>query len=148
MMRRIFDGQRLLAPVIACLGALALVGCFTKAPPAVSPPPDPPSGEIQPDEVIAYEQLAEHLRFNTKSRMRLLALVGREIQVHGPVWQVEHDWTSDVLRLGSERASVVRANFANPGDLQGVCPGQEVDVIGALQFRSTEVILESARLKP
>jgi hypothetical protein len=132
-------------PEVVAVGKLA--GCFANTPPTVKLPPDPPSGEIRLDEAIPYEQIAEHLSFNTKSHMRLFALVGRVIQVHGPVWKVEQNGASGVLRLGSEGRSVVRANFADASDLRDVRPGQEVDVIGTFQFPGTEVILKDARLK-
>src|SRR5262245_50621986 len=61
------------------LTAVALAGCQAEVPPAVNPPPDPPSGELRPDEPIPYDTLVEHLRFNTKSRMLLLRLRGRAI---------------------------------------------------------------------
>jgi hypothetical protein len=126
MGRHSFDGLRFLVQVLLLLGTLSLAGCFATTPPTVKAPPEPPSGEIRLEEAIPYEQLAEHLSFNTKSRMRLAALVGRVIQVHGPVWQVEQDGATGVLRLGSERSSLVRANFADASDLRHVRLGQVV----------------------
>src|SRR5262245_44435396 len=67
----------------ALLVALALAGCQGQAPPPVVPPPDPPSGPLRPGEPIPYASLAEHLGFNTKSRMQLMRLNGRVIQVRG-----------------------------------------------------------------
>jgi hypothetical protein len=92
--------------------------------------------------------LAEHLSFNTKSRMQLLRLRGRVIQVHGPVWRAEQEGSSAVLWLGNDRRNVVRAHFACARDLQDVRKGQEVVVVGMFGFRGTEVTLEDASLGP
>jgi len=146
MARHILAGGRLLVQVLTCLGALALVGCFTRTPPAVTPPPDPPSGEIQPGGVIAYEQLAEHLRFNTKSRMGLLRLNGRVVEVRGPVGTVERGSAGVLLQLGSARGSDVRAHFPSAEGLQAVKEGQLVHVFGTFAFRGDYLLLEDASL--
>ena len=138
---------RFFVRVLPCFCTLAFSSCSADTPPTGKPPPDPPSGAIRPDEVIPYEQLEEHLGWNTPSRMRLYALVGRVISVRGPVWQIEQDGAGGVLRLGSARISVVQANFFDASDLQDVCPGQEVVVIGTFQFRGPGVILENAQLE-
>jgi hypothetical protein len=128
----------------ALLATLALTGCRERETPTVAPPPDPPSGEIRTDAPIPYDILAEHLRFNTKSRMRLAHLSGRVVQVHGPVYKVE----GTVLHLGTEQGSYVRANFPTSGAVKGLREGQEVDLAGTLAFRSDFVLLQDARLEP
>jgi hypothetical protein len=109
-------------------------------------PPEPPSGPIRPGEPIPSATLAEHLRFNAKSRMQLMRLGGRVVQVRGPVGQVEPDGAGAVLHLGSARGSCVRARFADAADLKGVRRGREVEVVGTLAFRGDYVLLEDARL--
>jgi hypothetical protein len=153
-------GDRGLAVRAALLGALALAGCQGQDPPA-GPPPEPPSGPIRPGEPIPYATLAEHLRFNTKSRMQLMRLCGRVVHVHGPAWKIEpagpgallhlnssHQMPEWVNResLGTARGSCVRAYFADPADLRGVREGREVDVVGRFAFRGDHVLLEEARL--
>jgi hypothetical protein len=139
-------GGRGLAALAACLGALALAGCQKQKPPAAWPPPDPPSGAIRLGEPIPYATLAEHLTFNTKSRMQLMGLHGQVVQVRGPVGKVEPDDTGATLHLGAAQGSRVRAHFAEAADLQGVREGQEVDVVGTFAFRGDYVLLEGARL--
>jgi hypothetical protein len=136
--------MRLLAVFI---GTLALAACQEKAAAPVGPPSDPPSGPIRPGEVIAYDVLAEHLSFNTKSRFLLLQLQGKVIQVRGPVWRIERDDSGAVLRFGTEKSSVVRAKFADANDLKDVQPGQVVEVIGTFEFRGQDVILAHPRLQ-
>jgi hypothetical protein len=131
----------------ACLGALALAGCQGEGPPAAGPPPDPPSGAIRPGEPIPYAVLAEHLSFNTKSRMGLMALSGRVVVVRGPVWKVEREGLRATLRLGTERGSVVRAHLADGSEADRIREGQEVHVTGTFAFRGTEVLLEDATLR-
>jgi hypothetical protein len=133
--------------MLPCLCALALASCFANPPSTVEPPADPPSGEIRPDEVIPYEQLEEHLQFNTKSRVRLHAFVGHVLQVRAPVWRVEQDGVSGVLCLGSDGKSLVQANFADLAALRHFRLGQEVIVSGVFQIRNPGVVLEDARLK-
>jgi hypothetical protein len=139
-------GERGLAARAALLRALALAGCRTQDPPAAGPPPDSPSGAIRPGEPIPYDTLAEHLGFNTRSRMQLMRLGGRVVRVRGPVGEVEPDGAGAVLHLGGARGSCVRAQFADAADLEGVRPGREVDVVGTLAFRGDHVLLEDARL--
>jgi hypothetical protein len=139
-------GGRGLAALAACLGALALAGCQQQEPPAATPPADPPSGAIRPGEPIPYATLAEHLTFNTKSRMQLMELRGQVVQVRGPVGKVEPDDTGASLHLGAAQGSRVRAHFADAADVQGVREGQEVDVVGTFAFRGDYVLLEGARL--
>jgi hypothetical protein len=135
-----------LAALAACLGALALAGCQGPAPPAATPPADPPSGAIRPGALIPYATLAEHLTFNTKSRMQLMGLRGQVVQVRGPVGKVEPDDAGATLHLGAAQGSRVRAHFAEAADVRGVREGQEVDVVGTLAFRGDHVLLEGARL--
>ena len=116
-------------------------------PPAAGPPPDPPSGPIRPGEPIPYATLAEHLRFNTKSRMQLMRLGGLVVQVCGPVGKVEPDGPGALLHLGGERGSCVRAHFVDAADLQGVRKGQVMDVVGTFTFRGEYVLLEDASLR-
>ena len=130
----------------AAVGALALAGCQPQAPPAAGAPSDPPSGPIRPGEPIPYATLAEHLTFNTKSRMQLMGLRGQVVQVRGPVGKVEPDDTGATLHLGAAQGSRVRAHFADAADVQGVREGQEVDVVGTFAFRGDYVLLEGARL--
>jgi hypothetical protein len=80
-------GRRLLVQVLQSilLGVVALAGCQGQAPAPGKPPPDPPSGELRPNEPISYRLLAEHLGFNTKTRMGVMMLRGRLLQVYGPV---------------------------------------------------------------
>jgi hypothetical protein len=139
-------GGRGLAALAALLGALALAGCHQQEPPAATPPADPPSGAIRADEPIPYATLAEHLTFNTKSRVQLTGLIGRVVQVRGPVGKVEPDGADALVYLGSPQASRVRAHFTDTADLQGVHEGQEVDVVGTFAFRGDYVLLEGARL--
>jgi hypothetical protein len=130
------------------LGTLALAGCHEQPPSAVVPPSDPPSGEIRPDAPIPYDILVEHLRFNTRSRMRGLMLQGQVIQVHGPVWRVEcEESVGAVLHLGTPQGSLVRAHIAGADDLRDIRKGQEVDVVGTFDWRGREVILKDAHLK-
>jgi hypothetical protein len=77
--------------------------------------------------------------------MQVLRLIGRVIQVRGPVWKVESDGDRTVLRLGTAQGSVVRAVFANACDLKDIREGQEVCVAGTFAFRGSDVILEDAR---
>jgi hypothetical protein len=91
--------------------------------------------------------LAEHLGFNTKSRMSVMMLRGPVLQVYGPVWQIERsDGGGAVLWLGTGRDILVRANFASANDLEGLREDQEAQVIGTLDFRGSDVILEDAHL--
>ncbi len=129
------------------LMALAVAGCRPEAPPGATPPPEPPSGEIRPDEPIPYDALVDHLRFNTRSRVQLLLLRGQAIQVHGPVWQVERVGEGGLLRLGTERGSYVRATFAHADDLAGLRPGQEIDMVGTFAFDGTNVLLDAPSLR-
>src|SRR5262245_27066398 len=140
-----------LAALAACLGALALAGCPgptppAATPPAATPPADPPSGAIRPGEPIPYATLAEHLTFNTKSRMQLMGLHGQVVRVRGPVGKVEPERAGATLHLGSAQGSRVRAQFAEAADVRGVREGQEVDVVGTFAFRGDYVLLEGARL--
>jgi hypothetical protein len=128
--------------------ALAVAGCQAEVPPAVEPPPDPPSGEFRPDEPIPYDTLVEHLRFNTKSRVQLLGLRGQVLRVRGPVWRVERDGEGGVLRMGTERGSYVRARFTCSDDLQDIRPGQDVDVVGVFAFDGTTILLDNPSLMP
>jgi hypothetical protein len=139
-------GGRGLAALAACLGALALAGCQRPPPPAATPPADPPSGAIRANEPIPYATLAEHLTFNTKSRVHLTGLTGRLVQVRGPVGKVEPERAGATLHLGAAQGSRVRAHFAEAADLHGVREGQEVDVVGTFAFRGDYVLLEGARL--
>ena len=131
-------------PLSVLVCALVLTSCQRPAPSPVPPPPDPPSGEIRPESPIPYATLAEHLSFNTRSRMQVLRLIGRVIQVRGPVWKVESDGDHAILRLGTAQGSVVRAVFCNASELRDVREGQEVCVVGTFAFRGSDVILEDA----
>jgi hypothetical protein len=135
-----------LAALAACLGALALAGCQRPAPPAATPPADPPSGAIRANEPIPYATLAEHLTFNTKSRVQLTGLSGRVVQVRGPVGKVEPDGEGALVYLGPPQASRVRAHFTDAADLRDVGEGREVDVAGTFAFRGDYVLLEGTRL--
>jgi hypothetical protein len=139
-------GGRALAALAACLGAMALAGCQRPAPPAATPPADPPSGAIRANEPIPYATLAEHLTFNTKSRMQLMGLRGQVVRVRGPVGKVEPDDAGATLHLGAAQGSRVRAHFAGAAEVQGVREGQEADVVGTFAFRGDYVLLEGARL--
>jgi len=139
-------GGRAFAALTALVGALALAGCQEQGPPAAGPPPDPPSGPIRPGEPIPYATLAEHLTFNTKSRMQLMGLRGQVVQVRGPVGKVEPERAGATLHLGPAQGSRVRAQFAEATDLRGLREGQEVDVVGTFAFRGDYVLLEDARL--
>src|SRR5262249_51395835 len=122
---------RIMRCLSALLGTLAVIGCQLRESSPIGPPPDPPSGEIRTDAPISYDTLAEHLRFNPKSRMRLTRLCGRLVQVHGPVYKVE----DTVIHLGTEKGSYVRANFPTTEAANGLWEGQEVDLVGTLAFR-------------
>jgi hypothetical protein len=120
-----------------------VIGCQLREPSPIDPPPDPPSGEIRTDAPIPYDTLAQHLRFNTKSRMRLARLCGQVVQVHGTVYKVE----DTVIHLGTEKGSYVRANFPTTEAANGLREGQEVDLLGTLAFRGDYLLLQDARLK-
>jgi hypothetical protein len=139
-------GGRALPVLATLLGALALAGCQQQEPPAATPPADPPSGAIRANEPIPYATLAEHLTFNTKSRVELTRLRGQVVQVRGSVSKVEPEGAGATLHLGAAQGSRVRAHFADAADLQGVHEGQEVDVVGMFAFRGDFVLLEGARL--
>jgi hypothetical protein len=141
------QGDRIMRPLSVLVCTLALAACQRQEPSPVPPPPDPPSGEIRPEAPIPYATLAEHLSFNTKSRVQVLCLIGRVIEVRGPVWKVEREGDFTVLRLGTARGSVVRALFRNAGDLKDVREGQQVSVAGTFAFRGSDVILENAHRK-
>jgi len=85
------------------------------------PSPDPPSGELRPNEPISYRVLVEHLGFNTKSRTGVMMLRGRVLQVYGPVWQIERrDSGGAVLCLGTGRATGSVRCLDNIPDLEKV----------------------------
>src|SRR5262249_58529553 len=130
----------------ALRGALARAGRQKEEPPAGGPPPAPPSEPIGPGEPIPYATLAEHLTFNTKSRMELMGVRGQVVRVRGPVGKVEPDGTGATLHLGAAQGSRVRAHLAEAADVQGIREGQEVDVVGTFAFRGDYVLLEDARL--